>query len=45
MAAGDKIPGKVMCHEPGSMLVLDLTEEELFIAPGQIVDDFNSHGQ
>jgi hypothetical protein len=30
MAAGDKIPGKVMCHEPGCMLVLDITERELF---------------
>ena len=32
MAAGGKIPGKVMSHEPGSMLVLDVTEDELFAA-------------
>ena len=30
MAAADKIPGKVMGHKPGHMLVLDITEEELF---------------
>lgn len=30
MAAGGKISGKVMAHKPGHMLVLDITEEELF---------------
>jgi hypothetical protein len=30
MAAADKIPGKVMAHKPGHMLVLDITEQELF---------------
>ena len=30
MAAADRIPGKVMGHKPGHMLVLDITEEELF---------------
>lgn len=37
MAAGGKIPGKVMSHEPGSMLVLDITEDELFAAEGTSV--------
>ena len=45
MAAGDRIPGKVMCHEPGAMLVLDLTEEELFTAQGQTVNGLNDHGK
>jgi uncharacterized protein YcsI (UPF0317 family) len=30
IAAKDKIQGKVMAHRPGHMLVLDITEEELF---------------
>ena len=30
MAAGDKIPGMVMAHAPGHMMILDITEEELF---------------
>lgn len=30
MAAADRIPGKVMGHKPGHMLVLDITEERLF---------------
>ena len=30
MAAGDKIPGKVMAHAPGHMMILDITEMELF---------------
>lgn len=34
MAAGNKIPGLVMAHKPGHMLVLDMTEEELFAAEG-----------
>lgn len=32
MAAADKIPGLVMGHKPGHMLVLDITEQELFAA-------------
>lgn len=32
MAAADKIPGKVIGHKPGHMLVLDITEDELFAA-------------
>jgi len=32
MAAAEKIPGKVMSHKPGSMLVLDITEDQLFAA-------------
>lgn len=35
MAAGDKVPGTVMAHKPGHMLVLDITEEDLF-ATGNI---------
>ena len=30
MAIAEKIPGKVMAHKPGHMLMLDITEEELF---------------
>ena len=30
VSAGNKIEGKVMAHTPGHMLVLDLTEEEMF---------------
>ena len=30
MEAGEKIKGTVMAHDPGHMLVLDLTEEECF---------------
>ena len=30
MAAADKIAGKVMAHKPGHMLILDVTEEDLF---------------
>jgi hypothetical protein len=32
MAAATKIPGYVMAHKPGHMLVLDITETELFAA-------------
>jgi hypothetical protein len=32
MAANTKIPGYVMAHKPGHMLVLDITETELFAA-------------
>ncbi len=28
--AGDKIKGKVMAHAPGHMLVLDMTEDDIF---------------
>jgi hypothetical protein len=34
MAAADKIPGTVMAHKPGHMLVLDITEDELFASEG-----------
>jgi uncharacterized protein YcsI (UPF0317 family) len=30
IAAGDKIPGKVMAHSPGHMLITDMTERDMF---------------
>lgn len=31
MEAGSKITGKVMGHAPGHMVILDMTEEDVFV--------------